>query len=405
MPTTNGQSYDYQTLMRSVSMLFSQMRSNKPYFASLLPILTPAISNKHEWEDDNLKQASTVMAEDSALADSSFAVASVSGLEIGSIIRFTTATGGYRSVMMKITNIVGTTLTVVRPYGGTTDVALVTGDKVILHSTPREENSDGEKGEGAEGTMAYNFTQIFKEKAGISDTTANTRMYAPMDLPISSVTPDVDILKMIVGQTMPPQLARAVVVAMDKLNRQINQASLFGAAVQRSGAEKGSMGGIFNLIGQSIGVSGDLSKDALNDAFEAIYSKGGDSNKYAIVTGTAQARKLSALKTEANQTIVMKTEDNLNVGDFAQRFTADFVTGKGHALQAQVVTDTNLPNDMLAIVDLQRIGLVPMGDRYLKIRNATGNGQDGVSINMTSEMSLELRNRDDAHCLLTGLSY
>lgn len=159
------------------------------------------------------------------------------------------------------------------------------------------------------------------------------------------------------------------------------------------------------MITQTTAVGGPLTKDALGDIMEDIFANGGASNNYAFVMGTKQARAISGLKTEANKTLIFKTENDLNVGDYAQRFTADFVTGKGGTMGATIITDTNIPDDIMAVVDLDRISLVPMGDRYFKMMNATQNGQDGVSVNMLSEMTLELRNPSNAHALLTGLTY
>ena len=407
MPQTSGHSVDYLTLQRSVSEYFSQMRADKPYFSSLLRIGSPAIANKHEFIDDVLKPVISDLTAVSALASPTIVVADATGYEVGSIVRFTSSTGAYKSVMAKITAIVGSTLTVVRPYGLTADVALIATDKCILHSTPQSENTDGQKGKGYEGTFAHNFSQIFRDFAGISGTTAQTKMYGGMDLAVSSSSSDMDILKAMVGGTLSPQLSRAMDAMFDRLNRQINQAALFGVGVQRvNGGEAGSMGGIFNLITQQVAVGGALTKDALNAGFEAIYENGGDSTRYGLVMGTKQARVMSGLKTEANQTIVVKSEGAAGyVGDYAQRFTADCVTGRGTALNATIITDTNLPNDMIAIVDLDRIELTPLGNRFLEIKNATLPGQDGVSLGALSELTLTLRNAGEAHALLTGLTY
>jgi len=390
MPTNiaNGYSYEYQNTVRSVEAQFDQLRKSYPVFVSMVPLIGVANATKEEWLNDSLAPVSSDVTAISAIASTLIQLTSTTGIQVGSILRFTSALGATKSVQVKVAAVVNSTdLTVVRPYGGTTDVALAVGDIMVLSSTPRNEKSKPTSENGQEPDVDYNYTEIFDAVAEISRTAQAVRKYGLED-------------------ALDYQVANKMVEIMYRMN----SSAIYGRRVQRTVSENGTMGGILQYLTQAGGnietTGGALSSTILNNMLQLIFSDGGFSNNYAILCADNQARKISAFNTAGTNPIVQKPYvQNGNQGSFGgyiSTFIGDLPVQSGFT--ANVVVDPNFPRDQVAIIDMNRLELAPIQGSSLFDMDATEPGFDGFRRRILGEYTMRVKNAKEAHAIATGLS-
>jgi len=390
MPTNiaNGYSYEYQNTVRSVQEQFDQLRKSYPVFVSMVPLIGVANATKEEWLNDSLAPVSSDVIAISAIASTLIRLTSTAGIQVGSILRFTSALGATKSVQVKVAAVVNSTdLTVVRPYGGTTDVALAVGDIMVLSSTPRNEKSKPTSENGQEPDVDYNYTEIFDAVAEISRTAQAVRKHGLED-------------------ALDYQVANKMVEIMYRMN----SSAIYGRRVQRTVSENGTMGGILQYLTQAGGnietTGGALSSTILNNMLQLIFSDGGFSNNYAILCADNQARKISAFNTAGTNPIVQKPYvQNGNQGSFGgyiSTFIGDLPVQSGFT--ANVVVDPNFPRDQVAIIDMNRLELAPIQGSSLFDMDATEPGFDGFRRRILGEYTMRVKNAKEAHAIATGLS-
>jgi len=390
MPTNiaNGYSYEYQNTVRSVQEQFDQLRKSYPVFVSMIPLVGVANATKEEWLNDSLAPVSSDVIAISAIASTLIRLTSTAGIQVGSILRFTSALGATKSVQVKVAAVVDSTdLTVVRPYGGTTDVALAVGDIMVLSSTPRNEKSKPTSENGQEPDVDYNYTEIFDAVAEISRTAQAVRKHGLED-------------------ALDYQVANKMVEIMYRMN----SSAIYGRRVQRTVSENGTMGGILQYLTQAGGnietTGGALSSTILNNMLQLIFSDGGFSNNYAILCADNQARKISAFNTAGTNPIVQKPYvQNGNQGSFGgyiSTFIGDLPVQSGFT--ANVVVDPNFPRDQVAIIDMNRLELAPIQGSSLFDMDATEPGFDGFRRRILGEYTMRVKNAKEAHAIATGLS-
>lgn len=387
---------DYTTFsntIRDVAPDFDTMVAESPSFLKMLGSLSTSYdfltgqqivtNNKHEWIDDTLSAYSSAIASFDTDGDGTgINVADTTGFVAGSIVRFESSTGASKTEKCQIVSVDSSTdLTVTRDYGSTTGVTLVTGDVMILESTPYQKGSSAPSSINHQGTAAYNYTQIFREAAELTNTDMVSLTYDKSNL-----------------------LARQEYAAMVRMARNIENAVIHGVPVARSSTVKGTMGGILNAIsgGNAVSVGGAISQSAINNIFEDIYQDGGESNNYVILCSTNQARKITALNTSGSNPVVYKPyTPNQQIGEFVTRFVGDLpVLGGG--LSAGIYVCQSMLKDQIAILDMNKIKLAVM--RGLTATDATTPGDDGYKSALATELTLEYRNANQAHGLLTSLT-
>lgn len=386
-------SYDFNNLIRDVSSAFDTLIADRPSFLGLLGSTgttldlngNPVVKNtKYEWVNESLTQYKSAIASFDTDGDGTGVnIADTTGFEVGSIVRFESAAGASKTELARIASVDSATdLTIVRDYGSTTGVTLVVGDIMILNSTPRNEDSAVGSAILQQGTIGFNYTEIFDEVANLSNTAMATVAY-------DNAT----------------EMAKQVRAAMVRLARKIENAAIHGVAVQRTSSVAGTMAGVLAQISASGGninaVGGALTETEINDVIEDILADGGMLSQPLLLCHPRQARKLSALNTSGTNPTVFKANEDRTLGNFTTTFIGD-LTLNGLGIAAPIFTAHNMAQDELAILDMSKVNLKVM--RGVQAMDATTNGTDGRKERLITELTLEVQNATTAHGILTGLT-
>lgn len=359
---------------RNVSSAFEQMIKMRPTLLSLIGIGQPATQTKDEWAQDSIAPTSTTIT---AINVNVFTLASATGIEVGSILRFASSADVTRTEQVKVTAVNGNDVTCARNYGGTSTGTLAVSDKVFLVSKPIGEATDASAKNASNPDLDYNFTEIFEDGAQVSLTTAKVKHLSLSDA-----------------------LTYEESNALSRIAYRVNSAIMHGRRVQRTQSENGSMGGFLQFMegGQIDTTGGAISKAILNNMLEAVFNQGGYSNNYAIVCNTNQARRISAFNTSGNNPVV--TQADKTTGGYVQQFIGDLPVMGGFT--ANVVVDPTFAKDQIALLDLNKIELAFLRDPTFK--DATLPGGDYLRTRFIQEVTLRVKDGTRAHALAKGLT-
>lgn len=389
MPTERiSESYEFQNTVRDLSDDFNTLVHEYPTLISrILNLNKKATHTKHEYLEDYLgSTASAVAGFDTDGTGTGVEVADTAAFKAGDIIRFEKATGASVTEMAKIASIdSGTQLTLSRTYGGTAASTLVIGDIAKLVSRPKGENTDSTTGTSREPGKNYNYTEIFDDEAQISSTAANIRQYG--------------------FESFETWMNYQVEMKMIDIMKRMDSATVYGRRVERSAGQNGTMGGIMQFLenGNETAVGGALTSSVINDLLEDIFEDGGYSNNFAILCNSNQARKISQFnKAGVANSPVITSQDDRKYGGYIQKFIGDLPVANG--FEADIVISSIFPKDQIAIVDLNGIELIPLGDRAFIDKDSTQNGGDYFRRRLISEMTLEVKNGTRSHAKATGLT-
>ena len=388
-------SFDFSNLIRDVDVKFDTMISQRPSFLGLLGSLgtsinpvtgAPMVKNhKYEWVNDSLGSYSSAIGSfDSDGDGTGINLASTAGLQAGSILRFTSSAGASKTELVKVVSVDSATdLTVSRDYGSTTGVTLEVGDIAYLVATPKNEGSAVEDAIKHEGSIDYNYTQIFSEAANLSKTALASNSYD--------------------GAT---GMAYQLNASMVRMAYNLEDAAIFGVKVQRSSSNAGTMSGVLNQIsasGGNIEAAGGnaISQTYLNNVIEDIVADGGALSRAVILCSPNQARKISALNTSGSNPIVYKQNEDRSLGNYVSKFVGDMPIADS-GVMASVFTCQRMAKDQIAILDIDQVNLRVM--RGLSTVDATTPGKDEYTLRSVAELTLEVKNATKAHGIITGLA-
>lgn len=276
--------------------------------------------------------------------------------------------------VLLVTAVVGNDLTVTRGFGGTTAVALTSGQVLVIDSVGREENSLAQNDGIFQPDPVENFFQTMDTAVEFSRRALATLQFGG--------TNDIAF-----------QLSERI----RQLTTQMNRALVRG---RKATATVGSntvtyTGGLRYFLDQAGAIKVDnsaavLTLDAINAINAEIVTRGGMANTIAV--GIKQARKLSAL-----------------VGaNYDSQRLADWSADEGSVLQLpsdlplvgnvnRIVIDTNLADGELVIFDSGMINVVPMASGNAedsgawRTKDATQNGQDGQRVRVIGDFAMEVR--------------
>lgn len=374
-------SYDFQNEIRDLDGAYQALVKAYPTFLSLVSVGAPISNNKFEWMEESLTPSTATVASFDTDGDGTGVnVDDTTPFQAGDIVRVETSAGASRSEVIRIVSVDDATdLTVARDYGGSTGATLAPGDVLTLISRPLNEGSDATAEDGAEASVAHNFTQIEDFTAKVSRTATQTQQYGVENL-------------------MNEQVERKMVHLM----RRVNGAGIHGYKVERSSSNNGTTDGILARInaGDNVtSVGGALTATNVNNGLEQIFDDGGFSNNYALVCAENQARKISAFNTSGSNPVVNRDARDRETGGYIQTFVGDLPVQGGFT--ANVVVDPTFPKDQLAIVDMNRVKIRYM--QPMKDMDATPNGADYFMRRALVEFGYEIKD-PNAHALLTGLT-
>lgn len=341
-----------------------------------------AKNTQYDWSDLQLAQkawttaGSTVTNTTLDAGGATITVVSTSGLVAGMVLRVSVSgiRKGYQLIVKSVTN---ATTFVVDVYGGTS-VSLVAGSTLDLISRPMTENNKSFNTQSAMlPVKKTNYTQIFETSFELSGTA----------LAVDTFT-DVNTMDFSMRQ------------ALLDIERQLALQAWFGIKKQRdlSTGVNGSFGGLESFIGIVDNVSGTFAKSMIADAIAEIVKAGGIAD--TIACNVDVARKISALNVGGNNPIV--TQQSTTVGSYVMNFLSDIPVAGG--LVQNIVIDDSLANNELYIVDKGMVALVPMEGRTISPVDATVNGQDGATIVLRGEYTLEVKGGDFTHAKVTGFT-
>ena len=288
--------------------------------------------------------------------------------------------------VLLVTAVTGDDLTVVRGFGGTTAVALTSGQVLTIDSVGREENSTAENDGIYQPDSVENFFQTMDTAVEFSRRALATIQF---------------------GSTN--DLAFQVAERIRQLTIQMDRALVRGrrATATVGGKTVTYTGGLRFFLDQqgAINTDGDgaLTLDKINAINAEIVSRGGTANTIAV--GIKQARVLSAL--------VAANYSSQRLGDWSADEGSLLTLPSDLPLVGNVnriVVDTNLADSELAIFDSSMISVVPMasgnaadGGAWRTV-DATQNGQDGQRTRIIGDFAMEVRQSKTHMGRLYGLT-
>lgn len=382
-------SYDYVNLKRDLSDAFEIILKDIPIVSALMgsPLIgldgEPVIAKatKHEWLEDTAAPKTFTVNGTRSIGAGTLVLVSTTGVKAGMVFAFESATGASETVQLLVDSVTNGTDLAVSVYASSTDVELVATDVAKLIGSPKNESTSPSPDAGYEPGTAHNFTQIFDRTAKISKTSEAVGIYG-------------------IEQTMNYQVQRQLI----DLAYEMNNAMIYGRKVERDGSNPGSMDGILSIMeagsdNQLDASAADLSPTILNNAFEQGFGNGA-TRMNTILCNEKQARKISAFNTSGNNPTILR--DEKTAGSYVINYVSDLpINGKGQI--STIVVDPNFPKDKLLMLDISKIGLVPLKDRNFTDENAAGNGDDFFARRVLGEFTLQLRNADESHMEITNL--
>ncbi|ASF47002.1 SU10 major capsid protein [Methylovulum psychrotolerans] len=374
---TQQNSFDFNNRLRSFDNELAVLIANSPALLSLavrrlasglvtLNSRTPVTQNKHEWTELTMTPELGYVSGTHTNSVTTLALVDATGFVADMILAFEGT-----DEVMKVTAVSGNNLTVVRGYGGSTAAALADNILIRVVSRPRPEGSNPDPNANTPPAVNYNYTEIFDDTFMVSNTLVNTGLGGMSDVVDTNLQQ-----------------------SMLKVIRRMNNATIYGRRVQRSATEKGTMGGILQLVTNRINAAGvALESATMNDAVEAIFKSGGTPN--AIVCNTNQARRITAFQ-EAKM-FVLRADNT--IGSSVSQFQSDLPMGA----ISTIVVEPSFPRTKIAFLDTEKMYLEPMSGRSLGEWDATLPGADNISRRILGEYTLELLNGGAAHAIIDNL--
>ncbi len=352
---------------------FDTVLTSRPSFLSAIGFEMPArpeSGSKYTWMDQVIGASASATTAAALIGDTALTVAD------GTIFRKgMTLSSPLSDEVIMVVNIVGNVLTIVRGFGGSTATAIASGTVMTIDSVGREENSLAVTDGIEEPSLVENLFQTMDTAIDFSRRSLSTVQLGNQN----SMARAID------------QRVRQLAIQMDRMligGRKGTQAI--------DGKARTYSGGLRYFTDQTDAIKADnaagaLTLDAINAVNASIVTAGGSSD--TIVVGINQARKLHALMS-ANY-------NSQRISDFQTDQNSVFTLPTDLPLIGSVnriVVDTNVKNDELFIVDSGSVKIVPMDqgngedDGNWRTLDATAKGQDGVSLRVIGDFTVEMRN-------------
>ena len=307
-------------------------------------------------------------------------------LAVNDIVRFIdwTTSSPVGNLQLQIVSITNTTTATAYIYGWTTDVELPDNAVAKFISNPVEENRKAfVAGNNWEPTFQYNYTQIFEEVVELSDTMKRSLTYWNVS-----------------------DIQSQIKQALYKIEQKMSEQAVYGRRVARTGSTTWTQGTFGGLL-QYIDVTGwnvtDASAVALtplliNNLWEEIKKDWGSFN--AIVCNYNQARKISAFNTSGSNPMISRNE--ITAGSYVMNFVSDLpIMGW---LVSRIIVDEKMANNQVALIDTNRIALVPMDWRAMTMIDWTVNWQDWETAILRWEYTLVVKDGKYSHGIIKNLA-
>lgn len=284
--------------------------------------------------------------------------------------------------MFEVTSVATDTLTVVRGVGSATNQAMNDADELLIVSNASPQGADVGTLKVTTRTLGFNYTQIVRHPFGFTGTDVEIETYGPGD-------PMNEIAKKAVEH-----------------KRSLEALHWYGARdfVSASPSSKGYMGGIAEYLTTNVSASiGNLSRGVLDDKLRVIFQNG--SRNKAIFAAPVPGQALSGLM--ADNWVRAQPGQKLygaKVSGFISGAFGDEVPVIVKREWGAFPTTSNQYGSWMFVIDLDYVKKRPFKNRGTKLlRNRQGNGEDKVTHEYLTELSMEV-SVEKAHGLLQGIT-
>ena len=351
---------------------FELARSNRTGILQVVTMGSPVMpydGYKTSWLDMRVDATSSTTTAAVLVSDGTVPVADGSKFRPGMLL----SPVGSDEVIL-VAAVSGNNLSVIRGFGGTTAAALTSGQKLVIDSVAREENSQAENDGIFQPEPVENFFQTMDTAVEMSRRALATMQFG-----------NTNDLTFQVAERI-----RQLTIQMDRalVRGRKATATIYGKTVTYTG-------GLRYFLDQSGAVKVDnsgatLTLDAINALNEEIISRGGTTNTLAV--GLKLGRKLSAL-VAANYNSQRLSEWSADEGSLLTLPSDLPLVGNVN----RIVIDTNLADTELMIFDSSMINVMPMAagnaadSGNWTTKDATVNGQDGQRVRILGDFAMRVR--------------
>ena len=351
---------------------FEIARSNRTGILQVVAMgeaVVPYEGHKISWPDMRVDATSSTTTAAVLVGDGTVPVADGSKFRPGMLL----SPVGSDEVIL-VAAVSGNNLSVARGFGGTTAAALTSGQKLVIDSVGREENSQAENDGISQPEPIENYFQMMDTAVEMSRRSLATAQF-----------------------TNTNDLTFQVAERIRQLTIQMDRALVRGrkATATIGGKLITYTGGLRYFLDQSGAVKVDnsgatLTLDAINALNAEIISRGGTTNTLAV--GLKLGRKLSAL-VAANYNSQRLSEWSADEGSLLTLPSDLPLVGNVN----RIVIDTNLADNELMIFDSSMINIVPMAagnaadSGNWRTKDATINGQDGERVRILGDFAMRVR--------------
>lgn len=270
---------------------------------------------------------------------------------------------------MLVTAVSSNNLTVTRAFAGTTAAAAADNAVIEIMFNNKNEGSDARASKYIPRTNVSNYTQIFDDSIKVSGTAEAVAQYGIADLYLNE--------RMKVQERLMLELEKGLVSGIKYKNN-----------------DRRLMGGMRQYITSNVqdAAAADLTWDMINLGMRQIYESGGmkEATRHILLASAVQKTKITKL----NKDLVRTAPSETIAGNTVTTVITDFG-------EVEVVTDINLRNDEIMIIDLNRVEVKPLKGRsfahtYLGVKGDYTEGQ------VVGEYTLQFK-QEKAHARINKL--
>lgn len=397
MSTTNTTMVDVSRVVLPIAERILQENQNLGAIAlaNRSNVKEKLVTTKLEWKEMN--QGAVKSAVTTAVASGGFSTTVPSDLELASTenilvkdkITFQTASKASKGTLsLIVTEVTNSTTVKVLKIGGA-DITISVGDVAYIDTNAHPEGSVSlQRRSMSMPHDMFNYAQIVKAGHKITGTLAATRNWDFADI------------KKELREQAYTQFARDLSGIVSSGVR--SKVTIAGEEVRIAGGLTYFARGIFNNDGALTGeytsanaqiiknlAGADLTKEDIDDAFQAVIEKGGTIN--AAYTSPEQARKISGLEADKINMIVSDRSNANVIGGAVQILKSPIKVG-GNEITA-IYVDTKMEKDKVIFFNQNAIALVPMETREsLETEKVATAIDDNHSLDVLGEWSFMYRN-------------
>lgn len=367
MPATT---YSFQQQIRQMAPNVDVILAKAPVLLGLIGQGEALSQTKFEWQNDYLNSDIVTASAAYVVGDTSIVLKTGEG---NRVTQYALIQNG--GEVIRVTAVNGDTLTVTRGYDGTTAEAIAKDGEMKVISRPRPQGQDVlRKDEINDRLLSFNYSQIFERYAAVSRTQQAVRTYGIDD-----------------------ELDYQVNLRLEELLREANNSLIYGRKYVGTAAAPATSGGLFAFATEAGSYEKDfanaeISAKGLNDAVEAVFTRGGTVN--TILCAPNVARQVTKL---GGSTIQTERTDS-TAGHQILSFMSDL---PGGAI-SRVVVDLNMPKDRALLLDIGKIKKRDLTTIY--DQDATLPGGDYFSRVIRGEFGWEIKNAKECVAVLKGIS-